>query len=175
MIKHCSSLILLVLATLLLGLQIGPTRAGAFEVQTSSLCAAGEKVIFSCPLKRPAKIVSLCASTKLTKTEGYLQYRFGIPGNVELEYPKERTPAANAFHYSHYFRAQVDLTEITFSIDGYGYKVFNDFNGEEKPAISDQGVTVQPPGNKKELNYSCGSRAKMNLGDLGDVLVNESQ
>jgi len=175
MMKHFGPVIFLMSASLLLGFQFSSTRVDALEVQTLSLCAAGEKVVFSCPLKRSDKVVSLCASTKLTKTEGYLQYRFGIPGKVELEYPKERTPAANAFHYSHYFRAQVDLTEISFSIDGYGYKVFNNFNGEEKPAISDQGVTVQPPENKKEFNYSCRTRAKMDFGDLSDVLPNESQ
>jgi hypothetical protein len=31
------------------------------------LCAKDERVIYSCPVKRPAKIVSLCATKDLTK------------------------------------------------------------------------------------------------------------
>src|SRR5262249_11408484 len=83
------------------------TRTNADELQPNSLCATSEKIIFSCPVKRPAKIVSLCASKDLTSDRGYLQYRFGLPGKVELEFPKDRTATQQKFQYSHYFRAQV--------------------------------------------------------------------
>src|SRR5262245_59396824 len=99
------------------------SSAASKVVPAPSLCEETEKVVFSCQLKNPAKIVSLCSSTKLTKTEGYLQYRFGVPGKIELEYPKQRSDAQKSFHYSHYFRAQVDETEISFSSDGYTYTV----------------------------------------------------
>ena len=46
-------------------------------LQSNSLCAKDERIIFSCPIKRPAKIVSVCASKDLTSDRGYLQYRFG--------------------------------------------------------------------------------------------------
>src|SRR5437868_6678757 len=52
-------------------------------LQTNSLCAKSEHIIFSCVLKRTAKIVSLCASPDLDKERGYLQYRFGLPAKVE--------------------------------------------------------------------------------------------
>jgi len=64
-------------------------------------------VIFSCAVKRPAKIVSVCASKDITAEKGYLQYRFGLPGKIELEYPKDRTGTQQKFKYSHYFRAPV--------------------------------------------------------------------
>src|SRR5256886_17197851 len=110
--------------------------------QPNSLCARNERIIFSCPVKRPAKIVSLCASKDLTSERGYLQYRFGLPGKIELEFPQDRTATRQKFHYTHYFRAQVDLTEITFTINGYEYQITDDYNGEEKPAQTNQGVSV---------------------------------
>ena len=86
--------------------------------QPNTLCAKDERVIFSCPVKRPAKIVSVCASKDLTGDRGYLQYRFGLPGKIELEYPKDRNGTQQKFKYSHYFRAQFDMTSINFTIDG---------------------------------------------------------
>src|SRR6185369_9181507 len=99
-------------------------------LQPNSLCAKDERVIFSCPIKRPAKIVSVCASKDLTSDRGYIQYRFGLPAKVELEFPKERIGSQQKFQYSHYFRAKVDLTDITFTVNGYEYQVTDDYNGE---------------------------------------------
>ena len=55
------------------------------KLQAGTLCASDERIIFSCPIRRPAKIVSLCASKNLTSERGYLQYRFGVPEKIELE------------------------------------------------------------------------------------------
>src|SRR5258708_2469424 len=86
------------------------------SLRSNSLCARGEQTIFSCAVKRSAKIVSLCASRQLTRERGYLQYRFGLPGKVELEFPKDHQATQQQFRYSHYFLFQVDLTEIKFQI-----------------------------------------------------------
>jgi len=143
-------------------------------LQPNTLCAKDERVIFSCPVKRPvkfpAKIASLCASRDLTSDRGYLQYRFGLPGKIELEYPKDRGGTQERFHYTHYFRAQFDLTEIGFTIDGYKYAVFDDYNGEEKPAISLRGVSVTAPGKPKEASFVCRSKQKADYTDLQAVL-----
>jgi len=149
-------------------------KAGA-ATAGSSLCGPGEVVIFSCPLKGSNKIVSLCSSPKLTKTEGYLQYRFGLPTKVELEYPTERRESQKSFRYSHYFRAQVDLTEISFTSGNFNYTVFDSYNGEERPAVSDQGVTVSATAGKKEVTHSCRGRAQAKLGVLTEVLENTSE
>jgi hypothetical protein len=148
-------------------------------LQANSLCAKDEHIIFSCPVKRaaklPAKIVSLCASRDLDKERGYLQYRFGLPGKVELEFPKSRQGTQQMFRYSHYFRYQVDLTEINFNIDGYEYQIFDDYNGEEKPAISTQGVSVTAPGKPKEVSFVCRSKPKADYSTLQDVLPHASR
>lgn len=145
------------------------------KTQAGTLCAADERIIFSCPIKRPAKIVSLCASKDLTSDRGYLQYRFGLPGKVELEFPKERTGTQQQFQYSHYFRARVDLTEISFSINGYEYQITDDYNGEEKRAQLTQGVSVTAPGKPKEVSFTCRTKPKADYSDLQAVLPNGSQ
>ena len=140
-------------------------------LQPNSLCARDERIIFSCPVKKPAKIVSLCASKNLSADQGYLQYRSGRPGKIELEFPKDRTNTQQQFEYSHYFRARVDLTEINFTVNGVSYSVFDDYQGEEKPAVSEQGVAINWPGtNKKEVRYLCASKPKADYADLQDVL-----
>lgn len=138
--------------------------------QQSSLCTKDERVIFSCAVKRPAKIVSICGSKDLTSERGYLQYRFGLPGKIELEFPKDRKGTQAQFHYTHYFRAQVDLTEISFTLDGYEYSVFDDYNGEEKPVQSSQGVSVTAPGKPKEVSFVCKAKPKADYSDLQAVL-----
>jgi len=150
--------------------------AGAFAAPPpSTLCTQGERVIFSCPVKKPAKIVSVCASKDLTSDRGYLQYRFGLPGKVELEFPKDRNGTQQKFQYTHYFRARVDLTEINFTIDGYQYQVFDTYQGEEKPAISEQGVSVTAPGKPKEVSFVCRTKPKADYTDLQAVLTTGQQ
>lgn len=148
-------------------------RAGAqpAKLQPNTLCARDERVIFSCPLRRPAKIVSVCAAKNLTRETGYLQYRFGLPGKVELEFPRERHGSQEKFEYTHYFRAQFDLTEINFTSDGVNYSVFDDYNGEEKPAVSMQGVAIIKPGtSEKETRFVCRAKPKTDFSDLQAVL-----
>jgi len=146
-------------------------RQTALPFQPNTLCAKDERVIFACALRRPAKIVSVCASKNLTRETGYLQYRFGLPAKIELEYPKERTGTQQKFEYTHYFRAQFDLTEINFTIDGVNYSVFDDYNGEEKPAQSSEGVAINWPGtNKEEVRYTCRTKPKADYADLQAVL-----
>ena len=159
---------------LLVGSLFFSIRSGSAAIQAPSLCKKGETVVFSCALKSSTKTVSLCSSDKLTKSEGYLQYRFGLPGKIELEYPKDRSKPDQAFHYNHYFRAQVDLTEISFSIDNYTYTVFDSYNGEEKPAISEEGLTVTRPNSEKDVTYACRGRAKVDFGAISQILTNDS-
>jgi hypothetical protein len=145
------------------------------RLQPNTLCATSERVIFSCPVKRQAKIVSVCAAKDLTSDRGYLQYRFGLPGKIELEYPKDRTGTQQKFKYNHYFRAQFDTTSLGFTIDGYEYSVFDDYNSEEKPAMNSQGVSVSAPGKPKEVSLVCRVKATADFGALSDALPNQQQ
>ena len=140
------------------------------QSQRGTLCTQSEKVLFSCSVKRSAKLVSLCASADVSRTRGYVQYRFGTPGKVELEYPAEKGGSQDKFEYYHYFRAQFDETEISFSSGGYRYAIFDDYNGEMRPAVSSQGVRVEDPGNSKKSTLECQGRAKAAYGDLDQIL-----
>jgi len=144
-------------------------------LQSNSLCAKDERIIFSCPIKRPAKIVSVCASKDLTSDRGYIQYRFGLPAKVELEFPKERNGSQQKFQYSHYFRARVDETEISFTVNGYEYQVTDDYNGEEKTAQTIQGVMVTAPGKPRDVSLACRIKPKADYADLQAVLPSGSQ
>lgn len=147
-----------------------PALGQSKSLQPNTLCAKDERVIFSCPVKRHAKIVSVCASKDLTSEHGYLQYRFGLPGKIELEYPKDRKGTQEKFQYTHYFRARFELTSINFNLDGYQYSVFDDYNGEEKPEILSRGVSVTAPGKPKEASFVCSAKPKADYSDLQAVL-----
>ena len=87
-----------------------------------------------------------------------------------MEFPKDRAATQQKFQYTHYFRAQVDLTEISFSSNGYEYQITDDYNGEEKPAQISQGVSVTAPGKPKDVNFSCRTKPKADYTDLQAVL-----
>ena len=160
-------------------LRAQPTSAGL--LRPNSLCSKNEQIIFSCLTRHsggassrsPAKIVSLCGSRDLDKQHGYLQYRYGLPGKVELEFPSSRTGTQQMFRYNHYMRYQVDLTEINFEINGYQYQIFDDYKGEEKPRISTEGVSVTAPGKPKEVSFVCRTKAKADYSMLDEALARE--
>jgi len=160
-----------------LAMATGNSVSSVPQLQAGTLCENTEKVVFSCTTKPAMKIVSLCSSKELTKERGYLQYRFGLPGKVELEFPKAHEQAQSAFKYSHYFRAQFDQTEISFTQNGYVYAIFDDYNGEDlpysreekKPARYEQGVRITVLSNGKEVTLSCRGKAQAQYEDLGGV------
>lgn len=129
-----------------------------------SHCITLEQVIYSCKIKNSQKVVSLCASKDLSAKSGYLQYRFGHLGKVELEFPDERKNSQTQFRYAHYFRFQIDRTEVSFKNAGYEYALYSYYDGEEKPPKSEAGVRV----NKTML--PCGGDVADNLLNLKDVV-----
>jgi len=156
-------------AALLLVLSLSlATASNVPQLQPGSLCERDEKIVFSCAVGKQPKIVSLCSSKELTKDKGYMKYRFGLPGKIELEYPKEQKPARDAFKYTHYFRAQVDYTTISFTLNGYEYMISDDYNGEEKPVHYAQELTITPPGGR-EVTLKCRGRATAQYGDLPEA------
>lgn len=152
------------------------TQATGEQLWPNSLCARSEQVVFACVVRRAKsragipKIVSLCASKKLTRDEGYLQYRFGLPSKIELTFPSTRTGTQQMFQYTHYMRFQVDLSEINFTIGDHQYQIFDSYNGEEKLAISEEGVNVTMPDGTTNATFNCRTRAKADYSMLDDVL-----
>lgn len=137
--------------------------AAAAETAQTTHCATSEQVVFACPV-RSGKIVSVCASRDLDERTGYLQYRFGRPGAVELEFPAERSGSQARFEYAHYFRARFELEELRFSNGGHDYVVHYYYNGEERRAAPDIGVSIG------KVSLPCAGRSINRLSTLEKVV-----
>ena len=140
-------------------------------VQPSSLCRAEEQVIFTCVAAGSAKLVLLCGSKLLDHRRGYLQYRYGKPGAIELQFPQARANTQLAFRYAHYFRAQVDRTEISFDNQDSRYTIFDYYDGDVTPVIALAGVRVGKHGTKgRDTELQCQFRPASKLESLQTVI-----
>ncbi len=105
------------------------------------LCARNEKLIFGA-LTTSGKMACLCASPDLTASQGYLQYRFGRPGRVELEYPAERAGSQRMFYYAHYARYQNEWASVRFKNKEYNYRIYYSYDGESGRPTTTYGLSV---------------------------------
>lgn len=96
-----------------------PAVAGADE---TTLCGSSEEVYFSCLVDK--KIVSLCASGNISPANGYVQYRFGMPKAIELQYPELPRPPKNIFSISDIAAGNVSFTHVKFRSGAYDYVLY---------------------------------------------------
>jgi len=137
----------------------------------TSLCRIDEQVLFSCKVADGSKLISLCGSRQLVAKTGYVQYRFGKVGALELQFPQKLEDTQAAFRYAHYFRAQVDRTELRFENGAYKYALYDYYEGDVRPEIKAAGVRVTPPGKERgEVEIKCRGRAVSHLGVLSSVV-----
>jgi hypothetical protein len=106
-------------AIVLASLLAGSCAAKPSQPRAGGLCLRGETTYFSCTTAHHRSI-DLCGSLP-----GTLQYRFGAPGRIELAFPTDPSQGAKNLRFAHYFRYQVDRTEVTFSNQGTDYAVFD--------------------------------------------------
>lgn len=145
------------------------TAAGKPE---NTLCRPDEQVFFSCRLQQGKKIVSLCGSTGLKAQQGYLKYRFGVPGKLELEFPASSKDTQKRFRYVHYARYKVERTAVTFDNNGYRYTVFDSYEGDIQPESNQQGIEIERPGSKQQPRLlACGETALGNIRLLSTILA----
>lgn len=151
------------------------TPASSFELDphpaTAAACAPDEQVLFSCRTKGAGKSIALCASKHLSKSDGYIQYRFGRGGTVELEFPGRREKTQQEFRYSHYSRFQVDRVGVSFSRAGFTYSIFENYEGDMGPAAKQYGIEVTGTGNSaKATSIECEGKVVSKLSALQDVV-----
>jgi hypothetical protein len=140
--------------------------AASCVAAADTLCTPSEQVVFSCRIGKAGKLVSLCASPGLSRDQGALAYRFGRPGRVELQFPAaDVQDGAGRFRYAHYFRSQVDRTEITFRSGHVRYAVFSYQDADETPSRK-EGVRVSQPGRASEL--LCSGKSVKDFSRLED-------
>jgi hypothetical protein len=145
-------------------LQRASTGAAQSDSPANSLCRSEEQIFFSCPIAALVKTVSLCASKTIDSRRGYIQYRFGQTGAVELQFPRDRADTQRVFCYAKYFRAQVERTEITFDNEDYRYVRFDYYEGNVKPAITEAGVRITLRSrNQQESEIKCAGNPLANL------------
>jgi hypothetical protein len=99
----------------------------------AQLIKKGETEIFRFKTKA-GKTAVICKG----ENESYLVYRFGASGNIELQYPAELNETSwQLFTYSYYFRgggkenAGLDLNYLSFTNNGYSYKVYQEYSAED--------------------------------------------
>jgi hypothetical protein len=143
-------------------------------IKPASLCASDERVVWSCETVRERKLASICSSKALSKTSGYVQYRFGRPDQVEMEFPRERVNTQAAFTYSRYTRPLVTYLRLEFVNNGFTYTITDDANSEEKPARRDASITVKPAvAGAAETQLRCRKPFVGSLMALEDVVQRE--
>ncbi len=115
---------------LALGMAVGVLQAPstAFSQEADGLCQRDERAFFHCRVARSGKVGALCGSRSLTAEAGYLQYRFGRPAKVELEFPPLRSRTQRQFRYRRVSVGRNDSGEwrIGFESQGAVYEAFYD-------------------------------------------------
>ncbi|MEL1266187.1 hypothetical protein [Pseudoxanthomonas putridarboris] len=121
------------------------------------LCKESESPVFSFRIERSTKIASICKGAR----DSYLVYRFGRPGRVELQYPKDLNLGSwKLFKFSGYSRgggiqndAMGDYT-LKFSNGNVEYTAFQEWrlidNGYQIGMVVDVGNVRTVLKGKKE-------------------------
>ncbi len=146
----------------------------ALSIAAPTHCTSAEEVVFSCPLQRTAKVVSVCASPRLlaSPSKGHLTYRFGKLGAVELEFPEDKAGSPAKFAHAHYFRAHTDRTQLRFTSGDFTYELFDEYEqGAKPPSAVGVRVIQERTGQVTQLACGKGVTAHWNLID-GAVPVN---
>lgn len=138
-----------------IALWFGLSNASQASSARASLCQPPELTHFTCQTAAK-KTVSLCGAGGNS-----LQYRFGKPRAVELQFPKEIAAGAQQFKYAHYFRAQTDYWELRFTNNDVGYTVFERSVDGKKSA----GVEISLA-NGAEKQITCVGKFVSNLEAL---------
>ena len=89
-----------------------------------SHCVSKEETLFSCQIKGSEKILSLCSVYEGKPEEVYLQYRYGLKGKVEFEYPQARKNSLGKFKDQTERNGHNWEKSISFENFSYKYQVF---------------------------------------------------
>jgi hypothetical protein len=137
-----------------------------------SLCAKEESIVFSCPLIKSKKIVSICAAGDTSPHRFY--YVFGRPNSPELVYPAKDSQAQPSFARSFLsFAGNTGGYAYSFSKDGYKYIVYR-ISGT---GFENGGLMVQKSGEEKPVaNLQCQNRKILdkNLDASGKDMFDET-
>ncbi len=130
----------------------------------TSFCSSSETVVFSC--RTGAKMVSVCASSDVARNKGYVQYRFGKPGDpLELALPESQvTPAKAAAGNTEAFSGGGGAW-LRFAKGAFTYTVYTGIGnwGPRGEKRTKEGLVVER-GGKPVANLACTSKPVSLLG-----------
>ena len=158
----------------------GPDSAWEKGPSLTSLCAAEEATFFNCAVAEGGKILSICGSKEALnyRGRGYVQYRFGRPGRVELEFPRgrRRRPADDFTLDFKQARGRSHFAELRFDSGNYRYTVHEIVNAGERAqdVEKDAWVEVRTHANMKEAvgvarSFRCLDPVQGSLGILKGI------
>lgn len=153
-----------------IGALLGVAPGGAARA-AESLCAASERVLFSCGVRE--KTVAVCASSDLAAERGTLQYRFGTPAKLELALPAGGVDWRGVVHGGTLVFSGGGGAFLAFDRTPYRYVVYSAIGrgwGEKA------GVAVERDG-RRIASLPCTTAESSSLGpDLfSDAAVPESE
>ena len=145
----------------------GTSQGGALHQPTprslGRLCANDEQVVFAC--KTGEKAVSVCASREASRTSGYIQYRFGKPGSLEMTLPANRViPPQSATGATETYSGG-GAAWLRFRQGAYGYVVYTGIGrwGPKGETREVAGVVVEQP-RVANNNLKCAGKVTSLLG-----------
>ncbi|KJY80729.1 hypothetical protein TW84_23520 [Vibrio neptunius] len=105
-----------------------------------TLCQDDEDIYFNTQLEN-GKIASLCAYQHYSPDTGYVKYRYGDVGSVELEFPSDKKPPRGRF-LTYHTRLSPSLQGhwVYFYINDYRY-LLSSFNNNCRVSVDDVSST----------------------------------
>jgi hypothetical protein len=128
------------------------------ECFAQSHCRRDEMDYFSCVIKGSRKVVSLCGNKlkhiyETGGLEGSIQYRFGIPGQPELIYPKKVAGSVAKFKGVWTKGYRISYDELSFQNQGVRYSLVSGQN--DQPNESESFVGVEVKHGTTTTRFSC--------------------
>lgn len=106
-----------------------------------SLCKSTEHVVFTCQLKN--KMASICASENLSKTIGYIQYRFGDKRKIQIQVPSKKIKdRINVTHEYQLAGASGTSETLKFQSNNYYYEVSSTSYRSDKVAENGSSIWI---------------------------------
>lgn len=144
---------------------ISPTTALAEDPYIDihdTMCKKGEEIYMSCSFnqntKNKIKVASICAKNNTSPDSGYIQYRYGTPGEKpELQLPQDLKKPKEIFKIYKSDRLEGVTEALRFSSASYVYSF-------EKRGLSIYRLVVMNNG-KEVFNKSCEEPGKTYLVD----------
>lgn len=159
-----SDTVALVTAATRIDAPVAQARPSAGAGAQASFCTPLETVVFAC--RTGAKLVSVCASRDLTRTAGYVQYRFGRPGEpLEMILPEGHVHPGKAATGESVAFSGGGGAWLRFRSGPVAYVVYTGIGrwGPGGRTAEKQGLVVER-GGKQVASLKCTSRVTSELG-----------